>query len=378
MVGKQSLHNHLQSNGGTGDDQTQSVTYNQSFTTKAKNTFERNGYTFQGWSTSTTSLAGNYKVANTTYTYTTVGDTTLYAIWKANRYKVTLDLNGGSQFTPSLTDSSIYVEYASKNIYASTSASEKIAPKALWNGRTFNGWYSAATAGTQIINKNGALVNNWTTANDDTKLYAQWSVNNYTITYKLYSDSETISEIKNATFTGSNTSTKTYKVTDTVTLYGKSAVSATGYELTGWYVSSYSSDAAAEWINHGSSNKYVPGASVSGVYGNVTLTATWKPITTTITLELVLNGGNGPSVHYAEYDAKVGTITAPADRPSGVTTVAWKTGYTFQGFYTADTNGTKIFNANGTVVSTAVTGWLAAGGIWKMGLQHAHFMHNGV
>ncbi|MBO4672453.1 MAG: hypothetical protein J5608_02250 [Alphaproteobacteria bacterium] len=66
--------------GGTGNDVTQDVTYNATFTTKPSNTFSKANATFTGWSAS----AGSYPNANTQYTYTTVGDITMTATWTCN------------------------------------------------------------------------------------------------------------------------------------------------------------------------------------------------------------------------------------------------------------------------------------------------------
>ena len=62
--------------GGTGADQTQSVTYNASFTTKPATIFTRPGYNFTSW-------GGSYPNANSSYRYTTAGNTTLTAQWSA-------------------------------------------------------------------------------------------------------------------------------------------------------------------------------------------------------------------------------------------------------------------------------------------------------
>ena len=50
----------------------------------------RTGYTFKGWSTSSTATTG------TTGSYTPTGNVTLYAIWQINTYTVSYNANGGS------------------------------------------------------------------------------------------------------------------------------------------------------------------------------------------------------------------------------------------------------------------------------------------
>ncbi len=63
--------------GGSGSDQTQNVTFNQTFTTKAANTFSKANANFAGWQAS----AGNYPNASTQYTYSNTSNITLTATW---------------------------------------------------------------------------------------------------------------------------------------------------------------------------------------------------------------------------------------------------------------------------------------------------------
>ena len=191
-------------NGGTGSNQTQSVTYKSSFTTKASSTFTRSGYTFAGW-------GGNYPKSNTAYTYTTTGNTTLNAQWcqncasvsngsctltvneatgactyttscnagytisnngkynptcTANTYTVSFNANGGSGGQ----STSVTATYGAAMPAISTTAPTR-------TGYTFGGWYdtSAATGGTQYYTAAGASARSWNkTAN--TTLYARWTV----------------------------------------------------------------------------------------------------------------------------------------------------------------------------------------------------------
>ena len=66
---------------------TQEVDYNEPVTLAA-NTFSRTGYTFQGWATTRDgSKVYDDKQSDVTFTETT----TLYAVWQANKHKVTFD-----------------------------------------------------------------------------------------------------------------------------------------------------------------------------------------------------------------------------------------------------------------------------------------------
>ena len=67
--------------GTTGTNQTQNVTYNAAFTTKPSNTFSKSNATFAGWDPSN---GATYSSANTSYTYTIIGNITLTALWNCN------------------------------------------------------------------------------------------------------------------------------------------------------------------------------------------------------------------------------------------------------------------------------------------------------
>ena len=65
--------------GGVGADQTQTVTFGDTFTTKPANTFSKPNATFAGWQSVETS--SSWTQPNTTYTYDINGDITMQALW---------------------------------------------------------------------------------------------------------------------------------------------------------------------------------------------------------------------------------------------------------------------------------------------------------
>ena len=74
---------------------------------------------------------------------------------------------------------------------------------------------------------------------------------------------------------------------------------------------------------------------------------------------LNLHGGSGTESIEVGYDSTATAVKTPATIP----TVATRAGYALQGYYTAESAGTKIFNANGSPVST-VTDYTNSGA-WK-------------
>ena len=83
-------------NGGTGTMANESFVYG---TAKALtiNTFTRTGYTFVGWSKSSSATTSTYDDGATVSNLTTTanGTVTLYAVWQANTYTIKFNKNGG-------------------------------------------------------------------------------------------------------------------------------------------------------------------------------------------------------------------------------------------------------------------------------------------
>ena len=125
--------------------------------TLADKLFNRTGYTQTGWAT----VDGGEKVYDLGATYTADEAITLYPVWTANQYTVTLDSNGGGTVTPS----TVTVTYGEDC---------PAMPVLQWAGHIFDGWYDAQASGRQYVDGNG----NSTARYDKTEnctLYAQWS-----------------------------------------------------------------------------------------------------------------------------------------------------------------------------------------------------------
>ncbi|MGC6397835.1 MAG: InlB B-repeat-containing protein [Ilumatobacteraceae bacterium] len=114
----------------------------------------RDGYTFNGWYTATSS--GTQITAGTAHNQT--ADFTLYAQWAANTLNITYDSQGSSTVTGG---------------DATTTTGGAIATlptDPTRTGYTFNGWYTAASGGSEIT---AGEAHNQTA---DFTLYAQWQV----------------------------------------------------------------------------------------------------------------------------------------------------------------------------------------------------------
>lgn len=192
----------------------------------------RTGYTFLGWSTSSTATTATYSPGDT---YTNNGRVTLYAVWSAKTYSVNYNANGGSGAPVSQT------KYHGLKLMIPS-----IEPTR--SGYTFLGWDTSPTA-TSATYQPG----DWYYTNANRTFYAVWKKNapaTYTVSYDANGGSG-----------APGSQTKTENVTLTL-----SPVSPrrTGYTFKGW-----------------ATNKFMPGAQYQpgGKYtanASVTLYALWE------------------------------------------------------------------------------------------------------
>ena len=308
--------------------------------------FSRTGYTFTGWNTSPDGTGTAYR-PNATIQFA-AQNITLYAQWKVRSYSVNFDSNGGSAVA------SQSVKYGSK-------ASRPTDPTRA--GHTFQGWYTSRDGGARYdFNQ---------TVTGDVTLYAHWSVNSYTLAFdgnggKASESSRTVQygnqygTLPTATRTGyafqgwytarsggSQVSSSTTMEAANTTVYahwtvntytvsfdsnGGSAVASqsvrygskatqpanptrAGHTFQGWYTA------------RSGGSKYDFGTAVTG---DVTLYAHWSVNSYTLTFD-----GNGGKPSEASrtvaYGGQYGSLPT-----------ATRTGYAFQGWYTARDGGTKV------------------------------------
>ena len=266
------------------------------------NAYSRTGYTFDGWATSAT---GGKVYNNQASIYATSGDKgniPLYAHWVANQYTVSFNQQSGTG--------------GSGNITATYDANMPTVSVPTRAGYTFNGYFDAASGGTQYYKANGSSARTWNkTAN--TTLHAQWTANTYSVTLNK----------QNGTG-GSNSVTATYNAN----MPSATMPTRTGYTFNGYF------DAQT-----GGNQYYKANGSSARTWNktsNATLYAQWTANKYTVTFDKQ-NGAGGSNNVSATFDAAMPTATMPA-----------RTGYTFQGYYDAQTGGNQYYKADGSSART--------------------------
>ncbi|MBS7286012.1 MAG: InlB B-repeat-containing protein [Kiritimatiellae bacterium] len=272
--------------GGTTKTISKTVTYDSTYGELP--TPERSGYAFIGWYTAE---SGGTKIeASTTVSITSAQ--TLYAQWIAKTYTVTFNANGGATST------------SSKEVtYASTYGN---LPPPTRTGYTFAGWYTAENGGTKVEASSTVSIASAHT------LYARWTANTYTVTFNA---------------NGGETPTESKSVTYDATYGDLPKPTRTGYTFAGWYTAK-------------SGGTKIEASSTVSITSEQTLYARWTAKSYTVTFNA--NGGTvTTSPKSVTYASTYGELPEPT-----------RTGYTFAGWYTAKSGGTK-FEASSTVSITS-------------------------
>ena len=215
------------------------------------------------------------------------GSTTLYAHWVPTEYRITYQLNGGTA-------------EKEEDFYTFADSIVLITPSR--DGYTFIQWANKSrddyNAGLNSW-KYGGYKNNEPGNNNfgDVTLSAQWSPITYTANFDYNGGNDGEKE-------------KDFTIESTLTLPQLTRAGYTGK----WKITS----AEGNWQ---AQTEYAPNSGITNMYGNITFTAQWKPITYTITYDLA--GGTVATANKTEYTVETEAFTL--NNPS-------KTGYTFAGW----------------------------------------------
>jgi uncharacterized repeat protein (TIGR02543 family) len=260
---------------------------------------ERNGYTFEGWSTS----ADGYGTIYIPGGMLLIGNSniTLYAKWTPNSYTVTFDAQGGTDPVPELKT----ITYDSTYGALATTTNSNFG---------FAGWWTGAEGtGTEITAASTVSITT------DTTLYAHWSADTFTVTFDAQGGTDPVPASRTVAFDSP---------------YGPLATTTKiNFGFAGW------------WTGTGGTGTEITAASTVSIITDTTLYAHWSADTFTVT-----------------FDAQGGTAPAPASKavtfestygPLATTT---RPGRTFAGWWTGTGGtGTEITAASTVDITTDTT-----------------------
>ena len=311
-------------NGSTsGSVPTASANYNYGATVTVfdnTNTLAKTGYTFTGWNTAANGTGTTYSASNTFSMPAT--DLTLYALWDADSHSVSYDGNGNTGGT---VPSTAYYDYGT------TAAASTNSGSLVRTGYSFNGWNTAANgSGTGY-----AVSDTFAMGLTNVTLYAQWVVDQYTVTY-----AENNSTSGSVPTTAANCN---YGSTVTV-LSNTGTLARTGYTFIGWNTAA-----------NGLGTTYSAGNTFSMPASNVTLYALWSTSGFTVSYDgNTFSSGTAPTTSTYGYGTTV-TVSAAGTLE--------KTGYTFDGWSTTS-SGAVVYAAGNTFVMGDANVTLYA--VWKI------------
>lgn len=282
---------------------TKVVTFNTKYGTTLPQA-TRDGYDFVEWSTK---LSGGTPVVDDVTLMGTYYSHTLYAIWDPVDVIVKFDANGGPALATDTDTFAFDSTYGSHGPLPDVGDGNMSARM----GYTFAGWWTSRTAGTKI--GESTKVNSFKVVGTDnvSEIYAHWVAQPITVTFED-PDGGNLSKMKEVALDAP------YGVLPTVT--------RTGYEFAGWWT-----------LAPGVGTQVTDTTMVSATATPHSLYADWTP-RTDIEVTLNPNGGTGPAAatFNVTFTGQYGANLDPATNPVG------RTGYTFDGWFTAKTDGTKV------------------------------------
>lgn len=310
-------------NGGTNHSKNP-VSYKNTSDTIRLYTPVRSGYTFEGWYSN--SKFTGYRL--TEIPSGSIGNCVLYAKWSANTYSVVFNGNGATSGTmKSLDPLSFGVSYAlTSNSFKKT-------------GYTFVKWNTKKDgSGTSYSNK-AKITNLTVTDGGKVTLYAQWTLNTYTIAFN-----------GNGASSGSMKSMTSRK-------YGTAYVlTANAFKRTGYTFKSWNTSKDGKGTSYSDKSSVRNLSSANGK--TVTLFAQWEPITYQISFN-----GNGAT------SGKMNTSSSlkyGASYRLGANQFK-KTGYVFTGWCTSKNGKGTIYKDKATIKNlSSVSGkTVVLYAIWK-------------
>lgn len=302
-------------NGGSGAPASQTKTKDVSLTLSSTKP-TRNGYTFQGWSTSSTATSVDYSAGGS---YTENASVTLYAVWKKNSttYTISYNANGGTGAPASQTKTFGYALSLSST-------------KPTRSGYSFLGWSTSSTATEATYSAGGSY-----TPNASATLYAVWKKNTATYTISYHANGGTGAPASQ---------TKTHGVTLSLSA---AKPTRTGYTFLGWSTSRTATSAA-----YSAGGSYTENTSA-------TLYAVWQSNSssstpsTTYTITYNANGGSGAPA--AQTKVKDEPLTLSSATP-------YRSGYTFLGWNIIGSASTPSYRAGDLYTANAPANFYA---IWS-------------
>lgn len=314
-------------NGGTGAPASQTKTSGKGLTLSST-VPTYTGHTFLGWATSASATSAKYSAGGA---FNTDADTTLYAVWRANRYTVSYNANGGTGAPGSQTKT-----YGTAITLSTT--------KPTCEGYTFIGWSTDKTATTAMYTSGSQY-----TENKNIELFAVWKANSYTVSFNANG--------------GTNAPESFVKLHGTPATISTQVPSRTGYAFVGWATSANATEAEYQPVEYYYANSAatlyavwskteIPKASVS-----IESKEANQGEAVSLSVNLTANSGMAYLKFTAQYDSNALELVSVTNGSVFATSDFDRSGNVFQWSSDSNNNATgKLITLNFRVKDTASAG----------------------
>ena len=323
-------------NGGKGSMATQQINYDVS-DYLSKCTFTKTGYKFTGWNIEADGTGKSYTDQEYVSNITAGEAITLYAQWEKIEYYVVFNANADDAEGTMNKQTFTFDDAAALTINAYSR-----------KGYVFTGWNRNAE-GTSVGYADGEEVENLSQADgDEVILYAQWTKNNYTITFNANNGTGTMDKQQ-----------MTYDVEATLT---PNAYTRDGYNFINWATSADGSGSTYE-------DKQTVKNLVGENNGNINLYAQWKANTYTIEFQ----------ANHANVEGTMSNQTFTFDIAQSLTANGYTVeGYTFQGWATS-IDGAAVYTDGQSISNLTTTNGatIKLYAVWSTNSYYVAFDGNG-
>ena len=326
--------------------------------------FTRPGYSFVGWAVDNVCMVADVLQPGYELELSPgCGNFYLTAQWRqsAQQYSLTVNPNGGYLSGGNFGSDNGYSGSTSVTVTRGGTAYHSLG-RATRSGYTFTGWWTSPSGGTRVFDSNGNCIvgSYWNSAKQwiyqgNVTLYAQWRQNAQQYVLTVDPNGGYLNGGNFGSDNGYSWSTSVTVTRGKSAYYSLGRATRSGYTFTGWWTSPsggtrvFDSNGNCIVGNYWNSSK-------QWIYqGNVTLYAQWmaQSSTSAYTLTLQPNGGSLRGGNFGSANETTGSSSVRVSYGRSAYSSlgrATRHNYTFTGWWTSPSGGTRVFDSNGNCI----------------------------
>ena len=326
--------------------------------------FTRPGYSFVGWAVDNVcTLADVFQPGDELELTPGCGDFYLTAQWRqsAQQYSLTVNPNGGYLSGGNFGSDNGYSWSTSVTVTRGSTAYHSLG-RATRSGYTFTGWWTSPSGGTRVVDSNGNCIvgSYWNSAKQwiyqgNVTLYAQWRQNAQQYVITVDPNGGYLSGGNFGSDNGYSWPTSVTVTRGKSAYYSLGRATRSGYTFTGWWTSPSGGTRVFDSNGNCIVGSYWNSSKQWIYQGNVTLYAQWmaQAPTSAYTLILQPNGGSLRGGNFGSANETTGSASVRVSYGRSAYSSlgrATRHNYTFTGWWTSPSGGTRVFDSNGNCI----------------------------